>query len=63
MARDALALLDRLGWKENVHVVGLSMGGMISQEIVRQGRPGQFASLTLLSTIAGGPFSLGECVL
>jgi pimeloyl-ACP methyl ester carboxylesterase len=63
MARDALSLLDGLGWTKNVHVIGLSMGGMISQEIVRQGKPGQFISLSLLSTISGGPYSLGLFVL
>lgn len=62
MARDSLALLDHLGWKSKVHVVGLSMGGMISQELCRQD-PDRFASLTLLSTISGGFFSLGLFVL
>jgi len=62
MARDTLALLDYHGWKSNVHIVGLSMGGMISQETVRQD-PKRFASMTLLSTIAGGPFSLGLFIL
>ena len=58
MARDALSLLGALGWSEGVHAIGLSMGGMITQEMLRQAKPGQFASLTLISTIAGGPFSL-----
>lgn len=58
MAKDILKLLEHLGWSNNVSIVGLSMGGMISQEICRLGGKNQFSSLTLISTIAGGPFSL-----
>jgi pimeloyl-ACP methyl ester carboxylesterase len=60
MAKDALALLDFLGWREprSVHLVGLSMGGMITQELALLDMP-RFASMALLSTIAGGLTSLG----
>lgn len=37
MAKDIVELLDHVGWtgKRSIHVVGISMGGMISQELVR----------------------------
>lgn len=58
MARDALDLLDVIGWKRSVHLCGLSMGGMITQEIAKAD-PSRFDSMTLLSTISGGLTSLG----
>lgn len=37
MARDLLEVIDHVGWteKRQLHVVGISMGGMIAQELVR----------------------------
>jgi len=52
MAQDTLDLLDALDWKKDVHVVGVSMGGMISLELVLAD-PQRFSSLVLTSTNAG----------
>jgi pimeloyl-ACP methyl ester carboxylesterase len=48
MAEDALAVLDALQVRQ-AHLVGLSMGGMIAQEIALQ-QPERVASLTLMMT-------------
>ncbi|KAK9763764.1 hypothetical protein K7432_009283 [Basidiobolus ranarum] len=53
MAKDALDLLQHLGWTSNVHIVGISMGGMISLELGLIAPPGMIASLILTSTHAG----------
>ncbi|KAJ7871486.1 alpha/beta-hydrolase [Mycena olivaceomarginata] len=48
MAEDAIVLLDHLGWteKRGIHVIGVSLGGMIAQ--------GAIISLTLAVTTPGG---------
>jgi pimeloyl-ACP methyl ester carboxylesterase len=53
MARDTVELLDAVGWKgeRELHVVGVSMGGMIAQELGLL-IPERICSLTLVSTAA-----------
>lgn len=36
MAKDVIELVDHLGWtaERELHIMGVSMGGMISQELV-----------------------------
>ncbi|KAF4315780.1 hypothetical protein BBO99_00009139 [Phytophthora kernoviae] len=51
MAEDTLALLDHIGW-EQAHVVGYSMGGMISLELANLA-PERVKSLSLLCTTRG----------
>ncbi|KAH9168010.1 Alpha/Beta hydrolase protein [Lactarius sanguifluus] len=55
MAEDVIILLDYVGWTESrsVHVVGLSLGGMIAQELAYR-IPERFISLSLVVTTAGG---------
>src|ERR1041384_5459871 len=54
MARDVLEVADHIGWteKRQLNVAGVSMGGMIAQEIAYIA-PDRIASLSLISTAAG----------
>ena len=51
MAKDVIDLVDHLGWKDprSLHVIGVSMGGMIAQELGLL-IPERIASLVLVST-------------
>lgn len=53
LADDAIALLDALEL-ESAHVCGISMGGMVAQEIALQA-PARVRTLTLGCTYCGGP--------
>jgi 3-oxoadipate enol-lactonase len=56
LASDAAAVLDAAG-VESAHIVGVSMGGMISQEFALQ-YPQRVRSLSLCCTAPGGPHAI-----
>ncbi|KAK0502851.1 Alpha/Beta hydrolase protein [Armillaria luteobubalina] len=55
MAEDLIVLLDYIGWKEprGLHIISISLGGMISQEVACR-IPERIISLTLSATTSGG---------
>ncbi len=55
LAADALAVMDAAG-HETAHVLGISMGGMVAQELAFAA-PERLRTLTLGCTYAGGPGS------
>jgi 3-oxoadipate enol-lactonase len=51
LAADVVSLLDALDFKSDVHLIGLSMGGMIGQ-VIAADYPGRLASLMACCTAA-----------
>jgi pimeloyl-ACP methyl ester carboxylesterase len=57
MTDDALAILERVGWK-SAHVVGHSLGGIVAQQLALSA-PDRVRSLSLLCTVARGADATG----
>ena len=53
MARDTVGLLDALGYRD-VHLAGISMGGMIGQTVAAH-YPGRVRTLTSIMSTSGAP--------
>ncbi|KAJ2684143.1 hypothetical protein IWW39_005083 [Coemansia spiralis] len=54
LARDAYQVLEHLGWSRDIHLVGVSLGGMIAQEMCLKGEEDslgpRFASVAFVDT-------------
>lgn len=55
MAKDTLEVIDHVGWtkERQLHIIGISMGGMIAQELVRFCKRRTPLKLTLLAGHVG----------
>jgi pimeloyl-ACP methyl ester carboxylesterase len=56
LALDGVSVADALGW-DRFHLVGVSLGGMVAQEIALA-VPERLLSLTLIATHPGGPLGV-----
>ncbi|KAJ2895351.1 hypothetical protein IWW38_002329 [Coemansia aciculifera] len=50
LAKDACLVLEHLGWSQDIHMVGVSLGGMIAQEMCLMDCGLGFASVALVDT-------------
>ncbi|RKP38446.1 Alpha/Beta hydrolase protein, partial [Dimargaris cristalligena] len=56
-AKDTVDLLDHLGWKKDIHIAGVSLGGMITQKVLLLDGD-RFESATLISTYHSAVFAM-----
>ncbi|KAJ2879330.1 hypothetical protein H4R27_005374 [Coemansia aciculifera] len=51
LANDAYLVLEHLGWSQDIHLVGVSLGGMVAQEMcLMPGATSRFASVVFVDT-------------